>query len=184
MSSILQTAERSSHLDPSENVIFQRHLIAYKEAAKLISGTVLEVGSGEGYGIIELASKADKYIAIDKYDSPIVDDLKEQNKVEFHKMNVPPLRFDDNSVDYVVTFQVIEHIQDDEKFVKEIHRVLKPGGKLILTTPNILMSLSRNPWHIREYNPTEMKDILKTSFSDINMKGVYGNEKVKKYYGL
>ena len=182
MSSILQTAERSSHLDPSENVIFQRHLIAYKEAAKLISGTVLEIGSGEGYGIIELASKADKYIAIDKYDSPIVDDLKEQNKVEFHKMNVPPLRLDDNSVDYVVTFQVIEHIQDDQKFVKEIHRVLKPGGKLILTTPNILMSLSRNPWHIREYNPTEMKDILKTSFSDINIKGVYGNEKVMKYY--
>ena len=182
MSSILQTAERSSHLDPSENVIFQRHLIAYKEAAKLISGIVLEIGSGEGYGIIELASKADKYIAIDKYDSPIEHDLKEQNKVEFHKMNVPPLRFDDNSVDYVVSFQVIEHIQDDEKFVKEIHRVLKPGGKLILSTPNILMSLSRNPWHIREYDPTEMKDILKTSFSDINMKGVYGNEKVMKYY--
>ncbi|MBT6809263.1 MAG: SAM-dependent methyltransferase, partial [Flavobacteriales bacterium] len=42
--SILQTAERSSHLDPSENVIFQRHLIAYKEAAKIISGTVLEIG--------------------------------------------------------------------------------------------------------------------------------------------
>ena len=33
---ILQTAERSSNLDPSENVIFQRHLIAYKEAAKLV----------------------------------------------------------------------------------------------------------------------------------------------------
>ena len=60
-------------------------------------------------------------------------------------MNVPPLKFDDNSIDFVVTFQVIEHIKDDEKFVQEIHRVLKPGGKLILTTPNILMSLSRNP---------------------------------------
>ena len=47
----MQTAERSSHLDPSENVIFQRHMIAYKEASKLISGTVLEIGCGEGYGI-------------------------------------------------------------------------------------------------------------------------------------
>ena len=44
----LQTAERSSHLDPSENVIYQRHLIAYKEAAKIINGSVLEIGSGEG----------------------------------------------------------------------------------------------------------------------------------------
>ena len=47
-------------------------------------------------------------------------------------MNVPPLKFDDNSIDFVVTFQVIEHIKDDEKFIQEIHRVLKPGGKLIL----------------------------------------------------
>lgn len=182
MSSIIQTAERSSHLDPSENVIFQRHLIAYKEAAKLVNGTVLEIGSGEGYGIMELADKSKKYIAIDKYDSPIESNLKEKNNIEFRKMNVPPLKFEDNSIDFVVTFQVIEHIKDDEKFVQEIHRVLKPGGKLILTTPNILMSLSRNPWHFREYNPTEMKEILETSFSNINLKGIYGNEKVMRYY--
>ena len=54
----IQTAERSSHLDPSENVIFQRHMIAYKQAAKLINGTVLEIGCGEGYGISELAKYA------------------------------------------------------------------------------------------------------------------------------
>ena len=60
--SIIQTAERSSKKDPSENVIFQRHLIAYKEAAKLIDGTVLELGSGEGYGIFELASLMQKNI--------------------------------------------------------------------------------------------------------------------------
>ena len=42
---ILQTAERSSDLDPSENVVFQRHLVAYKEAANLVNGTVLEVGN-------------------------------------------------------------------------------------------------------------------------------------------
>ena len=70
---ILQTAERSSHLDPSENVIYQRHLIAYKESANLISGTVLEIGSGEGYGMIELAPKAEHYIAIDKYETLISD---------------------------------------------------------------------------------------------------------------
>ena len=181
--SILQTAERSSHLDPSENVIFQRHLIAYKEAAKIISGTVLEIGSGEGYGVMELADKTEKYIAIDKYDSPISEELKSKNDIEFKQMNVPPLKgIESDSVDFVVTFQVIEHIQDDEKFVKEIFRVLKPGGKLILTTPNLLMSLSRNPWHIREYTPQAMQDILSTSFKKLEMNGVYGNEKVMEYY--
>ena len=60
----IQTAERSSHLDPSENVIFQRHMVAYKKAAKLINGTVLEIGCGEGYGISELAKYSKKYILL------------------------------------------------------------------------------------------------------------------------
>ena len=51
---ILQTAERSSNLDPSENVIFQRHLVAYKEAVKLVGGTTLEIGSGEGLSLIHI----------------------------------------------------------------------------------------------------------------------------------
>ena len=180
---ILQTAERSSHLDPSENVIYQRHLIAYKEAAKLVSGTVLEVGSGEGYGIIELAPKADHYIAVDKYNTEISDELKKENNITFIQAEVPPLKgIEDNSVDFVVTFQVIEHIDDDEMFLQEIHRVLKPGGKLILTTPNSMMSLTRNPWHTREYTPEQMGEVLKSSFDNYELKGVFGNDKVMDYY--
>lgn len=180
---ILQTAERSSHLDPSENVIYQRHLIAYKEAAKLVSGTVLEVGSGEGYGIMELAPKADHYIAVDKYNTDISDELKKENNITFIQTEVPPLKtVEDNSVDFVVTFQVIEHINDDEMFLQEIHRVLKPGGKLILTTPNSMMSLTRNPWHTREYTPEQMREVLKSSFDNYELKGVFGNDKVMDYY--
>jgi len=180
---ILQTAERSSHLDPSENVVYQRHLIAYKEAAKIISGTVLEIGSGEGYGIMELAPIADKYIAVDKYDTHISDKLKVENNITFIQTEVPPLNgIEDNSVDFVVTFQVIEHIENDELFLKEIKRVLKPGGKLIMTTPNIKMSLTRNPWHIREYSPEQMNNVVKSIFDSYELKGIFGNEKVMDYY--
>ena len=180
---ILQTAERSSHLDPSENVIYQRHVIAYKEAAKIISGTVLEVGSGEGFGITELAPRAEHYIAVDKYETLISKELQANNKITFIQTEVPPLKeIEDNSVDFVVSFQVIEHIKDDERFLEEIHRVLKPGGKVILTTPNIMMSITRSPWHTREYTPEQMGEILKSSFDKYELKGVFGNEKIMAYY--
>ena len=179
----MQTAERSSHLDPSENVIFQRHMIAYKEASRLISGTVLEIGCGEGYGISELVKFSEKYIGVDKFDTFISEEIKKNNDIVFHKMEIPPLlNIEANSIDFVVTFQVIEHIQDDHYFLKEIFRVLKPGGKLLLTTPNKLMSLSRNPWHIREYTPFEMNDILSKYFAKTQVNGVYGNDLVMEYY--
>lgn len=180
---ILHTAERSTHLDPSENVIFQRHMIVYKETAKQIHGKVLEIGSGEGYGISELAPKAEQYIALDKYATPIANELKGNSNISFLQMEVPPLSgIADESIDCVVTFQVIEHIQNDEHFLSEIYRVLKQGGKLILTTPNKLMSLTRNPWHVREYTTLEMNEILQTAFKNIEIKGVFGKESAMEYY--
>ena len=106
-----------------------------------------------------------------------------ENDIVFHKMEIPPLlNIESDSVDFVVTFQVIEHIQDDNFFLEEIHRVLKPGGILLLTTPNKLMSLSRNPWHIREYTPIEMKKVLCNYFPDVDVQGVFGNDLVMNYY--
>tara|TARA_B100001758_G_C18411428_1_gene616033 strand:- start:517 stop:1293 length:777 start_codon:yes stop_codon:yes gene_type:complete len=180
---VLQTAERSSHLDPSENVIFQRHLIAYKEAAKMVRGAVLEIGSGEGYGISELSPISDKFIAVDKYSSDIPKKLKEKYDITFIQAEVPPLTLvDTETLDFVVTFQVIEHIKDDKLFLSEIKRVLKPGGKLILTTPNSLMSLTRSPWHIREYTPLQISELMNSFFQNVELKGVFGNKKVMNYY--
>ena len=180
---ILQTAERSTNLDPSENVVFQRHLVAYKEAAKIIKGTVLEIGSGEGYGVKELAPIAEKFIAVDRYETHINEDFKSENNITFIQAEVPPLKgIDSSSIDFVVTFQVIEHISNDELFLSEIKRVLRPGGKLVMTTPNILMSLTRSPWHVREYDPNQMEEIANSIFKDVVLKGVFGNEKVMQYY--
>ncbi len=144
---------------------------------------MLEVGSGEGFGITELASRAEHYIAVDKYETFISKELQANNKITFIQTEVPPLKeIEDNSVDFVVSFQVIEHIKDDERFLQEIHRVLKPGGKAIITTPNIMMSITRSPWHTREYTPEQMGEILESSFDNYELKGVFGNEKVMDYY--
>lgn len=178
-----QTAERHSAQVITDNVLHQRHMIAYHQAANMISGNVLEVGCGEGYGMELLAPKADKYLAIDKFNTTINPELPDFNKITFQQMNVPPfIGLEDNTFDFVVSFQVIEHIEDDDFYSREIYRVLKPGGKLILTTPNIKMSLTRNPWHIREYTPLELHKLLLNIFPSVEMKGVFGGEKVMEYY--
>ena len=95
---------------------------------------------------------------------------------------MPPIPAENNSFDYVVSFQVIEHIKRDFDFVREVYRVLKPGGKFIVTTPNAPMSLTRNPWHVREYRPEELTNILECHFAKVEPFGVFGNEKVMEYY--
>jgi len=175
----MQTAERSSGHDPSEHVIYNRCLYAYVAASERIKGDIIELGSGEGYGIQLLAPLAKRYLAVDKYDT----DISGYANVEFRKQLLPSLvGIADNSFDFAVSFQVIEHIQDDKAFIKEIHRVLKPGGTFLATTPNRLMSLTRNPWHIREYTADELTNVLASVFSSIEMKGVYGNKKVMDYH--
>lgn len=179
----LQTAERVAHHDPSDHVIYQRSLLAYQEAAKRIHGKVLEIGTGSGYGLALIAEQTDELVTIDKYKASF--DLPDHltDKIQFIQMNVPPLTgIPDKEFDCVITFQVIEHIDQDEDFVSEIHRVLKDGGKLIVTTPNANMSLTRNPWHVREYTAQQLKTLLRRKFQSIETLGVFGHSKVMDYY--
>ncbi|MBQ2037024.1 MAG: class I SAM-dependent methyltransferase [Alistipes sp.] len=175
----LHTAERVSRTDASDNYVFQRSILAYHYAAGLVSGDVLEIGTGMGYGIEIIAPSATSYTTIDKscaYDASLPDNTR------FQQMEVPPIGFADESFDYVISFQVIEHIKRDKDFVKEVSRVLRKGGKFIVSTPNAPMSLTRNPWHIREYTEQQLRDLLAADFSSIEAYGVNGNEKIMQYY--
>ena len=175
----MQTAERSSGHDPSEQVIYNRCLFAYKAASEIVKGNIIELGSGEGYGIQLLAPLANHYLAVDKFDT----DISGHNNVEFRKQLMPSLSgIADNSFDFAVTFQVIEHIKDDKAFVSEIYRVLKPGGMLLLSTPNRPMSLTRNPWHIREYTAAELSAVVSKKFQKVEVKGVFGSPVVMEYH--
>lgn len=172
------TAERVS-LDVTDNFVYQRSRLAYVEAAKRVSGRVLEIGTGSGYGISIIAPSASEFVTIDKYRSEATKSLPANTS--FCEAKVPPLPFEDESFDFVVSFQVIEHIANDRGFVDEVRRVLRPGGKFIVSTPNRPMSLTRNPWHVREYRPEQLARLL-SMFASVEELGVGGNERVWEYY--
>ena len=175
----INTAERVSR-EASDNFVFQRSLLAYHAAAQRIAGDVLEIGTGAGYGIEVVAPHARRFVTLDKHvPAP---ELLARPDVEFRQAVVPPLKFPDESFDCVISFQVIEHIRDDRRFIDEIHRVLRPGGRLIVTTPNAPMSLTRNPWHVREYSAAELRQLLGSVFSQVEALGVFGNDRVAEYY--
>lgn len=172
------TAERVSR-DASDNYVFQRSLLAYYEAAKRIEGRVLEIGTGSGYGVEVIAPHADHFVTLDKHRT---EQLELPSNAEFCSAKVPPLPFADGSFDCVISFQVIEHIRDDRGLVAEVARVLKPGGRFIVSTPNRTMSLTRNPWHIREYALEEFSALLAPQFAKVEALGVEGNESIMAYY--
>lgn len=176
------TTEITSEEISSDNPLHQRLLSAYLIAKPYIKGDLLELGCGEGRGIRELAPLSDSYTAIDKIGEVIEQlsgDFPEHN---FKQGHFPPMPYEDNSFDTIVTFQVIEHIKNDQLFLKEIARILKPGGTALVSTPNIKMTLSRNPWHIREYTADQLANIARQYFSDVDMRGVAGSEKVMAYH--
>lgn len=177
------TTEIASDKIISDNPIHQRLLQAYYLAKPYIKGDLLELGCGEGRGVELLAPLADRYLALDKI-GEVIDQLKKTYpEVDFQQAVFPPFStLEENSFDTIVSFQVIEHVKKDGEFLSEIYRVLKPGGRAILTTPNIKKTLSRNPWHEREYTANELKALAGKYFSKVEMKGVGGNEKVMEYY--
>lgn len=179
---MIYTAERTNEKSVSDNPIYQRHLFAYQHAVPHISGDVLEIGVGEGYGSKTLAPNAKTYTGIDKFKA-----LNQENLqgIKFIQMNVPPFSgVADNSFDVIVTFQVIEHIDNDDLFVKEIQRILKPGGKLIMTTPNIKMSLTRNPYHTREYTHQQLGALTGKYFSKTEVLGIFGDKTAMDYFEI
>jgi SAM-dependent methyltransferase len=176
------TTEITSDAIPSDNVIHQRLSKAYEVAVPYIQGDVLELGCGEGRGIDLISPKASSYLGLDKIEV-IINRLKNKYpKLDFESGSFPPVQIKDNSFDTIVTFQVIEHIKHDRLFLEEIYRLLKPGGTALISTPNIKMTLSRNPWHEREYTNEELTTLASSIFDNVEMKGIAGNDRIMEYH--
>ncbi|BEK90205.1 class I SAM-dependent methyltransferase [Nocardia seriolae] len=174
------TGERTVPGIAEENYWFRRHEIAYVRMLEQCAGqVVLEAGSGEGYGANMIAGVAAQVTGLDYDDSAVAHVRAKYPRVEMVQGNLAELPLADASVDIVVNFQVIEHLWDQSQFLRECLRVLRPGGKLLISTPNrITFSPGRdtplNPFHTRELNAAEMTELLaEAGFTVELMAGIF-----------
>lgn len=146
---------------------------------------VLDAGCGTGYGTYELSKFAKKVTGIDISEQAI-DFCKNnyaQPNIEFLTMDFRTMDFKTSSFDCVVSFEILEHIVEQEKFLEEVKRVLKPGGKLIISTPdkeNYRKGFAKgdyNRFHKRELSRHEFEHLLRSYFS---IERLYGQVEVGK----
>jgi SAM-dependent methyltransferase len=73
------------------------------------------------------------------------------------------------SFDCVVAVEVLEHVEEDALFVREVHRVLKPGGIFLMTTPNGDSVKNTNPDHKRHYRREQLMSLLSFVFEKVDV---------------
>lgn len=160
------TGERTVPGVAAENYWFRRHEAAYLDLVRHCAGAVvLEAGCGEGYGAALIARHAARVVALDYDELTAAHVGRAYPELAVLRGNLASLPLRDASVDVVANLQVIEHLWDQEGFLAECARVLRPGGRLLVTTPNrITFSPGRdtplNPFHTRELAPAELDGLL------------------------
>ncbi|MBN1165159.1 MAG: class I SAM-dependent methyltransferase [Candidatus Krumholzibacteriota bacterium] len=172
-----------------EYLLYLRHLFAYRFVREQVrpDTRVLEVGCGEGYGTSYLSPAVEKIIGLDVDENTVAyagERYGSENCV-FESYDGKRIPYGDGTFDYVVSFQVIEHVENVPGYLEEIFRVLKEGGTFFLTTPNRTYRLrpGQKPWnkfHRREYYPRDLERVLRKVFREAEVWGIRGNREVQK----
>ncbi|GAC1342401.1 MAG: hypothetical protein NVSMB18_16340 [Acetobacteraceae bacterium] len=152
------------------------HLHRYFLARELCRGLdVLDVASGEGYGTALLAQTAKSAIGVE-----ISPQSARHAAASYRTPNLRYLEGDaralplgDASVDAVVSFETIEHFYEHDQFIAEIKRVLRPGGRLIISSPDRDIysppGSPANPYHVRELTRSAFEMLLGQNFRHVQL---------------
>jgi len=164
-----------------ENYWFRRHEAAYRWMARdlEVSGTVLEAGVGEGYGGQVLADAGASTVLGLDLDEPSLRHLARRHGAVLPvRANLVHLPVRDGVVDLVVSAQTVEHLWDQGAFLRECARVLRPGGRLVLTTPNRATFPPGNPFHSRELDAVELAGLLPSSLRLVSLRGLHHGDRL------
>ncbi|MBC7320847.1 methyltransferase domain-containing protein, partial [bacterium] len=158
-----------------------QHINRYNLARELVKNMkVLDVACGEGYGSNILAETAKEVIGVDISKEAIEQATRKYRKenLSFKVMDANSLEFDNGYFDAVVSFETIEHLDKPYKFLREVKRVLKPGGLFIVSTPNRDLAslgspLPLNKFHREEWTLEQFERLIKYYFPNSRIMGQY-----------
>jgi glycosyltransferase involved in cell wall biosynthesis/SAM-dependent methyltransferase len=159
-----------------EGEIEFEHFHRYCLARDLCPGLdVLDVASGEGYGSSILSNVARSVIGVDVDPAAIAHARTTYGweNLRFVLGSVLDLPLGGASVDAVVSFETLEHVREHARFMAEVKRVLRPGGKLIVSTPERAVYSARgepvNKYHLLELTVAEFDSLLRANFRHVGI---------------
>ena len=172
------TGERVVTAEGGFNPTYQRHVATYRLVADLLpDGKVLDLGCGVGHSFTELAPR--ETVGVD-----LSAEALEGQQRETHVADMRKLPFGDGAFASVLSVQSIEHVPDATEVLREVVRVLEPGGTAIFVTPNRL-EFARpdeiiDPYHYVEYDPDELRELCLGYFEEVEVLGLTGSPRWKE----
>jgi SAM-dependent methyltransferase len=168
-----------------EYLIYLFHLATYDFAVPYVEGRrVLDFGCGTGYGAHRIASRCEAITGVDVSGEAVAFARDRYRAANLEFLEIPPIEraplpFDDASFGAVLSFQVLEHVPDPDRYVAEARRVLSRDGVLIVATPDRTHRLLRGqrPWnryHLVEYAPGDLSELLGRHFPVVESYGMGG----------
>ena len=143
----------------------------YEQVAKTVSGLVADIGCGTGFGTHLLSRNADYVTGYEVDDAAMrfADRTFSNGKVNFHSANITEGVWLQHGFDYVVMIDVIEHINQDAVAIANSKELLNANGTFIISTPNRVSRYRKSDYHVREYSPDELKELLSSVFDNVGM---------------
>ena len=159
--------------DETEPGIVALHLKRYEFARPhCVDRDVLDAGCGVGYGAAFLAEEARHVVGVDRSEEAIAYARRRYSRpnVEFEVAHLLELPAGADAFDVVCCFETIEHLPDQDAFLEEVRRVLRPNGVFVVSTPRA-GTAGDNPFHERELSPPELERLLRAQFATVDLYG-------------
>jgi SAM-dependent methyltransferase len=172
------TGERVVTSEGGFNPTWQRHVAAYSLCEHYLpSGRIADVGCGVGHSYRLLAPR--ETVGIDLDPAALAGQGRETVVADMRSLPFPG-----GSFDGAIAVHSIEHVPDPERALAEMARVLKPGGAVVLVTPNRL-TFARpdeiiDPYHYVEYDPAQLASLCRGFFASVQMAGIFGSARYRE----